>query len=173
MRPVTYSLALPALIAGTLFVVSGCKDSPTSPSIERPALAGAPADGAGKKQVATFDDVTGPLTCPNGEQIRLRFVGWVQMRLFSKGNSSRVELDVVHVTHTWFNSAGETFVDRELGLNHFYLDENGDLLAFEAGHFPVDGIFGRFIINLTTGEVTFVAGKLFPDHFALACAALT
>jgi hypothetical protein len=174
MQPVTRSLALLALLFGTGFLVSSCTESPTSPPTEGPALAGAPSNGNGNKVVEVFHlDLPNFATCPNGEALRLKADGWVQFVVSTNGNSTKVEQVIIHATHTWFNSAGETFVDREIGLNFFFIDKNGDLIAFESGHFPVDGIYGRFVINLTTGKVTFVAGNLVPDHVAQACNALT
>jgi hypothetical protein len=168
------SSTLLTVLIGTVLLVSSCTESPTSPPTEGPALAGAPSDGNGKKVVKVFHlDLPDFATCPNGETLRLKADGWVQSVVSTNGNSTKVEAVIFHATHTWFNSAGQTFVDREIGLNFFFIDENGDLIAFESGHVPVDGIYGRFVINLTTGEVTFVAGNLVPEHVAQACNALT
>jgi len=173
MRHVTCSPTVSALLFGTVFLVSGCGDSPTTPPAEKPFSAQVPANGNGNKQVITFDfDVPDPIACPNGEELSLHVEGWVEIRTFS--NSSRVELDVYHVAHTWSNSAGETFVDQEIGPDRFYIDRNtGHLILASTGKLSFAGIMGQIVTDLTTGEVLLVTGPGFPDHLALACAALT
>src|SRR4051794_10607433 len=162
-----------------LISVLGCSDQ-TSPMA--PASAGggsvvttqAPADGNGSKQVNTLNfDVPTPFTCPNGEELNLHVEGWTQVRVFS-GDNSRMELEVFHVVHTWSNSAGETFVDREIGPDRYYIDKNtGHLILASTGKLSFAGVMGQIVTDLTTGEVLFVTGPGFPDHLALACAALT
>ena len=174
MRCATCSFTWSALMVGTAFLVSGCKDSPTSPPTDKPVLAAVPADGNGTRQViAIHQDFPGFGTCPNGATLDIRADGWVQIRSFPESHNPQVELDVYHVVHTWTNSAGETFVDSEIGPDHYYLDKDGNLIIASIGHNSYSGIFGRLVINLTTGEVLFATGPGFPDHLALACAALT
>jgi hypothetical protein len=172
MRLAPGPLTAPALLFGMAFLISGCGDSPTSPSTGRPLSAQAPADGNGNKQIVTYNfDVPG-FQCPGGAELSLHVGGWVQIRTFSNG--SRVELDVYHVIHTWSNSAGETFVDHEIGPDHFYIDKNtGNLILASTGKLTYAGIMGRLVTDLTTGQVIFVTGPGFPDHLQLACAALT
>jgi hypothetical protein len=161
------------LVLAGLIAVSACENEPLSNSAEESVVqAQAPADGNGNKQVITFnEDVPDPLTCPNGAELRLNFRGWVQVKLFE--NSRRVELDVWHTTHTWTNAAGETFVDREIGPDRYYLDRDGNLILSITGHSPAFGVMGQIVINLTTGEVVKVTGPSHPDHLTLACEALT
>jgi hypothetical protein len=172
MRLAPGPLTAPALLFGMAFLISGCGDSPTSPSTERPLSAQVPANGNGNKQIVTYDfDVPG-IECPGGAELNLHVTGWLQIRTFSTG--SRVELDVYHVTHTWSNSAGETFRDLEIGPDRFYVDKNtGHLILASTGKLSFAGIMGQIVTDLTTGEVIFVTGPGFPDHLQLACAALT
>ena len=160
-------------LVGILAALSACGGDSFSTSPDQTAVqAQAPADGNGNKQVITFnEDVPDPFTCPNGAQLRLNFRGWVQVKLFE--NSRRVELDVWHTTHTWTNAAGETFVDREIGPDRYYLDRDGNLILSITGHGPAFGVMGQIVINLTTGEVIKVTGPAHPDHLTLACNALT
>jgi hypothetical protein len=119
-------------------------------------------------------DVPTPFTCPNGDELILHVDGWFQTRVFSVNNKTQVELDVFHATHTWRNSAGQTFVDREIGPDHYYINKNtGHLILRSTGKLSFAGIMGQIVTDLTTGEVLFVTGPGFPDHLALACAALT
>lgn len=173
MRCATCSFTWSALMVGTAFLVSGCRDSPASPSTERPALAQVPADGNGNKFVEFGEGDAGSFTCPNGAQLSLHYKYWAQHKTFSDAQSRQLELVVYHTTHTWSNSAGETFVDRESGPDHYYFDQNGDLIIESTGTLRYAGVIGRLVINLTTGEVLFVTGPGFPNHLALACAALT
>jgi hypothetical protein len=154
--------------------VGGCTDSPTFPSNAQPAFRGVPADGNGTKQVITFDvEIPDFGTCPNGASLDIRADGWMQVRLFTQEASPRVELDVFHTIHTWTNAAGETFVDREIGPDRYYLDHDGNLILAITGRVAAEGVIGQLVINLTTGEVIFVTGPGFPDHLELACDALT
>jgi hypothetical protein len=138
-------------------------------------LAEVPADGNGNKEVTTLDfDVPTPFVCPGDQELTLHVVGWFQVRVFSQTNNPRVELDVFHVVHTWSNSAGATFVDREIGPDRYYIDKNtGHLILASTGKLSFAGIMGQLITDLTTGEVIFITGPGFPDHLQLACAALT
>jgi hypothetical protein len=159
-----------------LISVLGCSDqtSPTAPASPAGTVVTtqAPADGSGTKQVSTLNfDV--PATCPTGDELNLHVEGWIQVQVFS-GNNSRVELDVFHVVHTWSNSVGETLVDREIGPDHYYIDKNsGHLILASTGKLSYAGVMGQIVTDLTTGVVLFVTGPGFPDHLALACAALT
>jgi hypothetical protein len=167
------------LSTGVLGLISvlGCSDQ-TSPTAPASAGAGtvvtaqAPAEGGGGKQVTTLNfDL--PATCPNGDELNLHVEGWKQVQVFS-GNNSRVELDVFHVVHTWSNSGGETFVDLEIGPDRYYIDKNsGHLILASTGKLSYAGVMGEIVTDLTTGEVLFVTGPGFPEHLALACAALT
>ena len=52
---------------------------------------------------------------------------------FAEGQSRQLELVVYHTIHTWSDSAGETFVDRESGPDHYYFAQNGDLIIESTG----------------------------------------
>jgi hypothetical protein len=162
-----------------LVSVLGCSDQtgPTTP----PSAAGTttlstqgPATGNGKKEVFTIDeDVPAAATCPNGAELNLNVQGWIQLRFYS-GDNNRVELDNFHVVHTWSNSGGETFVDREILAEHYYIDKDtGRVILVFTGKLSFLGIIGKLVVDDATGDVLFVTGPALPDHIALACAALT
>jgi hypothetical protein len=163
---------LAAVLAATAAV--GCGDAVTSESRDQPAFLGVPADGNGNKQVIPLDfEIADFATCPNGEALDIRGDGWIQVRLFTQEANPRVELDVAHVLHTWTNSAGETFVDREIGPDRYYLDAGGNLILSITGLGSAFGSIGQLVINLTTGEIVFSTGPGFPDHLEAACDALS
>jgi hypothetical protein len=173
MRHTTCSLPVYSALFATVFLVGSCAEAPTSASTDKPLSTQAPANGNGTKEVVTFNfDVSDPFTCPGGEQLTLHVGGWAQLRALS--NSNRVEVDIFHVIHTWRNSAGATFIDREIGPDRYYIDKNtGHLILASTGKLSFAGIMGQIVTDLTTGEVIFVTGPGFPDHLQLACAALT
>jgi hypothetical protein len=136
-----------------------------------------PADGNGNKTVIPFDD-TFSVSC-GAETIALNIKGWVQIRTFDQANNRNVELDVFHGVLTYTNSAGETFVWHDVGPDHYYLD-NGDLIVSISGTSTASGniqrdqiVIGHVRLNLTTGEVDFVAGNQPGNIDELACLALT
>jgi hypothetical protein len=112
------------------------------------------------------------LLCPSGDVLRTDVTGWVQVRAFDRSGNRNVELDVFHLLITYTTSAGETFVFRDVGPDHYYLD-NGELIVAASGRSTGTGVIGHVVINLDTGVVEFTAGKAFGDIDELACATLT
>ena len=170
MRPIT--------IAGTLVLglalLAACADrtNPTA-AFDRPLFAGVPADGNANKEVIPIDvQLPGFVTCEGGATLDLHVGGWLQVRIFGQPGNRNVELDVAHLVFTFTNSVGTKFVWREIGIDRFYVDD-GDVLHAIIGRVGVPGIIGRIVVNLTTGEVQFVAGNQVGNRFDLACAALT
>jgi hypothetical protein len=160
---------------GTLVAVTAC-DTPTSiaaPAAMTVALksAQAPADGNGNKQVFTIDVGPDPITCPNGEVISRHITGWVQVRFFDQGGSRNVELDVFHQNFTFTNADGKSWTWYDVGPDRVWL-EDGDLMVAVTGRAAGANI-GRFVINLTTGEVVFQAGKDVAAPRVYACENLT
>ena len=158
-------------VAGFLTVASCDNPGPLSPSTEEQALAKAPSDGNGNKLVFTVDD-TFPVDCGD-EELVATAVGWFQIRLFRGAGNRNIELDVFHLVETFTNSAGETFTFRDVGPDHYYLDDDGNLVVAISGRSTGSNVIGHVVINITTGEVTHVAGKEFGSAEALACEALT
>jgi hypothetical protein len=117
-------------------------------------------------------DETFPVDCGDEELVGNE-VGWFQIRLFTQPGNRHVELDVFHLVVTFTNSAGETFTFRDVGPDSYYLDDAGNLIIATTGRSTGSGVIGHVVINLTTGEVTLVAGKEFGSAEALACEALT
>ena len=158
---------------GTLFLVTGCENStPVSQSTDSPALAQAPAPGNGNKLVFPVDEDLPSADCGGGEILDGHLDGWVQVRSFGQPSNRNVELDIFHLVHTYTNSAGETFAFRDVGPDHYYI-EDGNVIVAVTGRSSGSGVIGHVLINLTTGEVEFVAGKEFGSVEALACQALT
>jgi hypothetical protein len=167
---------LTTLAVAALCTASGCTNSePLAPaSSVRPRFSQAPADGNGNKLVIPIDaQFPNFVTCNGGASLDMHVVGWVQVHVFGQPGNRNVELDGLYVVFTYSNAAGETFVWRELGPDHFYIDANGDLIHVITGHDGFDGVIGRFVVNTTTGEVLFVAGNQSGTRDDRACAALT
>ena len=62
-------------------------------------------------------------------------------------------LHQLHLDFTYSNAAGETFVWRARSVDHISLADNGDLIDNLAGRNGFDGIIGRIVFNIDTGEV--------------------
>jgi hypothetical protein len=160
-----------ALIASLflLSVLSCERGLPVSPA-ETPAFAPA---ANGNKLVFTLNAPPAPVTCPNGEVLTRTAEGWVQVRLFERGKSRNVELDVFHSVIRFESTSGETYLFRDVGPDHYYIDRNGDLIVAITGRSTGSGVIGHVVINLETGETLLVAGQAFGTAAALACEALT
>ena len=159
-------------VTGVLLAVAGCDNpGPVSPATDELALATTPSDGNGNKVVIPIDE-TFPVDCGD-EELLGSAVGWIQLRLFKGAGNRNLELDVFHTVLTYTNSAGETFTFRDVGPDHYYLDDDGNLIVAISGRSTGSNVIGHVVINLTTGEVTHVAGKEFGSAEALACEALT
>jgi hypothetical protein len=161
------------MLVGALFLLSACQE-PTSVSqrIESTAFARAPATGNGQKFVELIDEDAPPVDCGAGEILDLHFTGWIQFRVFDEPVTRNVELDVFHVIGTYTNTAGESFVFRDVGPDRYYL-EGANLIVAASGRQGGRGLIGHIVINITTGETELVAGKEFPGADASACEALT
>ena len=171
-KGVTLRRTLLVSMAGVLLTVTSCDNpGPVSPMTDEPTLARAPADGNGNKLVFSIDD-TFPVSCGD-EDLVVHAVGWFQVRLFKGVGNRNVELDVFHLVQTFTNQAGETFAFRDVGPDHYYIDDEGNLIVAISGRSTGSGVIGHVVINIITGEVTHVAGKEFGTAEALACEALT
>ena len=157
-------------------MVSGCAQSdPVSPlAVNRPRFDQAPADGNGGKIVIPVDvDFPDFPTCPNGTTLSLHVAGWVQIHVRSKSNNRNVELDNVQLVFTYSNAAGLTFQWHEVGVDHYSITPDGDLVVASMGRNGFNGIIGRIVTDAVTGEVRFEAGKPIALRDDQACAALT
>jgi len=165
---------LATVLVGTLVLATSCDNpAPVSPPTDRPMFAGVPADGQGNKQVTQID-VESPITCAGGATLVAHFEGWLQTRTFGQPANRNILLDVIHVTTTFTNSAGETFAFTDVGNDRVYTDTNGDLVVALTGRISGSpagfGAIGRLVVNLETGEVEFIAGQQLGD---VGCEALT
>ena len=171
MRPIPTA---GALVIG-LAVLAACADRTNPMAVsDRPLFAGAPADGNGNKQVIPIDlQFPDFVTCEGGAILDLHVVGFIQIRDFSQPNNRNVSIQPFHLIFHYSNAAGDTFVWNEIGPDHFYIDQDGNLIDAVTGRGGVvGGIIGRFVTNTVTGEVEFRMGKpVFAND--LACDALT
>jgi hypothetical protein len=164
-------------LVGTLLTALACDNpQPLAPSVSHEPLiaqfAQAPADGNGSKQILALD-FTFPVDC-GAETITGHALGWIQIRTFGRPDTRNVEVLVVNLLFTMTNSAGATFVWREVGIDHFTIDQDGALLRAVIGRGGGEfGIIGRLVINQDTGLLEFVAGNDVGNAFVNACAELT
>jgi hypothetical protein len=166
---------LATILVGSLFGVSGCTSpDPVAPmSDDRPRFEQAPGDGNGTKFVLPVDlQFPAYVTCASGATLDMHLVGFVQIIVLDQPNAHHVLLHQLHLDFTYSNTAGETFVWREVSWDHISLADNGDLIDHVAGRNGFDGIIGRIVFNVTTGEVTFEAGNHVGTSDDQACAAL-
>ena len=175
----------PIAAALALVLAFGCTDQSTAPTalneaVPAPSLdqGGVPSDGNGNKFVFPFD-IDGQVTCTSGDVLNRNDFGWFQGRIFGQPNNRNVELDVFHDVITYTNASGDTFVWRDVGPDHFYVGD-GELFVTVTGRSTASGnsnrdeiVVGHVVLNLTTGEVVFVAGNEFGTLDDLACDELT
>jgi hypothetical protein len=163
---------LPTLV-GTLCLVTGCQDPTSVPQpTETAAFARTPATGNGHKFVLPIDEAGDPVDCGAGAVLEVHFGGWIQFRVFDEPIERNLELDVFHVVSTFTNTAGKTYVFRDVGPDRFYLEDGNLVIVASSGRLG-GGLIGHIVTNLTTAETVLVAGKEFAGAEALACAALT
>jgi len=167
----------PCVLVAVLLV--GCDGAPLEPvSGDQPLFSGVPADGHGNKAVFDWDD-TYPVTCGSGEELTLHDVGWAQFKFFGPPNNRNVELGVFHIVLTYANADGDTWVWRDVGPDHVYVDGD-EIFVTITGRSTASGnidrdviVVGHVVLNLTSGEVVFVAGRELGTVLDLACDALT
>jgi hypothetical protein len=119
-----------------------------------------------------IDEAGDPVNCGAGAVLEVHFGGWIQFRGFDEPIERNLELDVFHVVSTFTNTAGETYVFRDVGPDRFYLEDGNLIIVASSGRLG-GGLIGHIVTNLTTGETELIAGKAFAGAEALACAALT
>jgi hypothetical protein len=164
------------LVFSAFLVGSGCTISePLSPlTVDQPTFQQAPATGNGQKEIIPVDvELPGLIACANGVALDVHVVGWIQIHATSPAARS---VNVFHLVFTFSNEAGKTYVFQNVNSDHYYLDENGNLIDAVSGRNGVSGethsgVIGRLVINVETGEVLFVAGQNV-DAGNRACAAL-
>jgi hypothetical protein len=165
---------LVALVVGAFFVTAACNDAArlTSAPSEHPSFSLAPGDGNGRKVDIPIDvEFTDAVACQNGASLDLHLTGWAQVQVFDRPNIFLVHQ--IHIDFTFSNAAGQTFVWRERGTDLITVDENGDLIVHSTGRDGFDGIIGRIVTDLATGEVSFEKGNLAGTSNDQACAALS
>jgi hypothetical protein len=134
---------------------------------------GVPGDGNGNKYVEYFE-WTETFDC-SGETLTLNAAYWGQFKLFGPPNNRNVELGVFHVVWTFTNEDGETFIWRDVGPDHTYV-VGDELFIAITGRSTASGNIdrtdinvGHVVLNLTTNEVVFVAGRGLGSVYDLAC----
>ncbi len=174
-------MRLVPVLLGVAFVLGCDGPGPLSPvSGDQLSLnkGGVPSDGNGNKAVFEFD-INTPVTCSSGEVINRNDFGWAQYRVFGPPNNRNVLLGIFHDVITYTNADGDTFVWRDVGADRYYIDD-GHLFVSITGRSTASGninrdeiVVGHCVLNLTTGEVVFLAGNEFGNLDDLACDALT
>ena len=171
-----------ALTLVPLLLLAACSDQTTTPtaSNDQPSFlqGGLPADGNGTRAVFDFSGGPFDIVCNDGQLTRNE-AGWGQFREFGQQNNRNVELDVFHFIITYTNADGDRFVWRDVGPDHYYL-EGGELFVTVTGRSTASGnidrtqiVVGHVVLNLSTGEVVFAAGRELGTVNDLACDALT
>jgi hypothetical protein len=89
-------------------------------------------------------------------------------------------LGVFHLVLTYTNASGDTWVWRDVGPDHWYVDDDGDLIVTITGRSTASGtpardeiVVGHVVLNVTDGVVVSVAGRSLGPVDDLACDALT
>lgn len=139
---------------------------------------GAPNDGNGNQFVVELDEVF-PIDCGAAGTIELHVSGWFKGREFQGNGNRNIELVVFHIELTYSNDAGETFTYLDVGPDHSYIDQDGNLVLTVTGR-PGGtndaSLQGRWVFVFDpAGNLISVTshGKLGPTSDELACAALT
>lgn len=113
----------------------------------------APSDGNGNKSVENIEEFGIPIFC-DGDDLQdlwLDVEGFVQEKGFVETSPNEF-LAVFHVTETWTNAEGDSWVWRDRGPDRGYVDQNGDFIVTITGRSGVNNI-GHVVINESTGEV--------------------
>jgi hypothetical protein len=131
---------------------------------------GVPANGNGNMAVDSFDEYW-DLDCGAGKILNIHLTGWAQFKVFNAENR-QTELDVWHISLAYSNSSGETFVWKDRGPDHYYVDANGDVIMTVTGRSSYTGVVGHVVYNLSTGEIELVAGNDYGPIDDLACESL-
>ena len=130
---------------------------------EQISLKGTPANGNGNKVVMDFD-FSYTIDC-SSETLSVNVNGWGQFMVFGQPKNPNVDLGVFHVVITYTNPAGETWIWRDVGIDHQYM-EDGELFVSIVGRSTASGnidrdeiVVGHVVLNLDTGETVFTAGR--------------
>ena len=161
------SLLLLSMVLGLLSCDPSSPGDPGS-TLSEPSFAA--ADGNENKFVFPVH-IERPERCPDGTELNLVVDGYIQGRFFPQANNRNVQLTVYHNTWTFTNTAGETFVFREVGPDHVYM-RDGKLYVSVIGRMPF-GPVGHLIFDLATGDLVFEAGRDFGEVVLQACEALS
>lgn len=126
-----------------------------------PAAGAAPASGNEDKMFVDelYEEFT--VDCGGGVLLDGVWSGWVKGRMFSEKSQS-IDLWVWHSDTVFTNEAGDTWVWKDRGPDHYMVKKNadGELTVY----WTVTGrsmlnIIGHMVINLDTQEIEFVAGR--------------
>lgn len=164
----------PALVLTACTLVSGCDASrvaaPT-PLVRSSTVAAVqlPGDGNGSKDIVQVF-IQNPVHCGGGIMLTRTVEGWIQTNPLEEGGSDVQQITLYRVNYTFSNSAGETFVIRETGIDQLQVVD-GVMILQVSGKTPRHT--GIIRIDLATLEQTFEAGQLDDLPRNRACEALT
>lgn len=103
------------------------------------------------------------------------FEGTVTVHVFTdrEGNFVR-EIDKYQIRDTFTNTeTGEVVEIHDVGPDIFFFNKQGEfMLALTGRAVTGSGVIGRTLVNLDTGEVIRMSGKVLGDAIANICAAL-
>jgi len=169
---------LTMLFVGLLFF--GCRDSQSvEPASDAQYLSkGIPADGNGNKYVES-DDFTFDIECSTGQILNVHYVYWFQFKVFGEPNNRNIDLAVFHLVLTYTNGNGDKFVWHDVGPDHYYM-VGDEIFVSITGRSTASGNIdrtdinvGHVVLNETTGELVFEAGRNLGNIDELACSELS
>jgi hypothetical protein len=108
-----------------------------------------------------------------GFPIDFEATGHIITTVFSNPNSPIVQIDRYRLSET-FSANGKTLVVHvDAGPDIAFLDDEGNLLVALTGRsITGSGVIGRTVVNTTTGEVVFQAGREMGDFIETLCTTL-
>lgn len=124
-----------------------------------PVAVGAPGNSNGVMEVSIFDDPF-ELDCDGDGATDVWGVeeGFVKFKEFQGEGNKNLEITIFHLNIAYTNAEGDTWVWRDRGPDHLYVDGNGDLILTVTGRSGANNI-GHVVANLSTGELVRQAGQ--------------
>jgi hypothetical protein len=151
-----------ALLSLLCLSLVSCNQQPSEPIQNDQSLLKGPNGGNG--MIITEFDESWVLACG----VDAHMVGWSQFRVFGQPNNRNVSITVFHLVITYTNAAGDEFVWRDVGPDHWYF-VGEDLHISMTGRSTGSGVIGHVVFNFTQWQFVQISGYEFGDIDALAC----